>query len=359
MNYIDVNRCIDKSDINCLETINEKNPEIFFHEYNGNYESALHYTAAYGTKIVLDWLHNKKDFDINFCDKGYETALGSAATKSNIETTIWLIEHGAEIDGIGKNLLSPLMAAVYGNNIDIVKLLVAKGANVNRMHVRNGLLPLDISKSRGYDEISDILIANGAKSHHTLPEWVDGNVKGSGILEHVTLRLGKILPVNIPSKIDTSPVVLKMVPVNNKKNRVLFTFGLFEFHKPMLELFIVLPEYWNFYDQSASNQFPIIFLSKLVEEIKSGRKLVEGDYLLREEKAFEGIEWPPGVAGLFISDVTWKSSRNADQVDKKIEKDEKVFLLTLIPIRATTSGYSKMSLEKSRAAGWAKLTLNV
>ncbi|QXU44104.1 ankyrin repeat domain-containing protein [Pedobacter sp. D749] len=354
----ELNEAIKSGELKNVKIIIENSPELI-KSYTGVLESPMHFSARYGTKEITEYLFSISGYPIDSSKSGYETALTIAAGAGKLELSEWLLGNGANVNGLGVNLLSPLMSAVMGGHLDIVRLLVKNRADVNRMHVRTGLLPLDYAKSRGFKEIEEFLFSQGAKGHYKLPEWVDGNVKGSGILEHVTLRLGKILPVDITSKTDISPVVLKMVPVNNKKNRVLFTFGLFEFHKPMLELFIVLPEYWNFYDQSASNQFPIIFLSKLVEEIKSGRKIAEGDYLLREEKVFEGLEWPPGIAGLFISDVKWKSPKNADQADKKIQNDEKVFLFTLIPIRATTGGYSKMSLEKSRDAGWAKLTLNI
>ncbi|WP_461754185.1 hypothetical protein [Myroides sp. LJL115] len=70
---------------------------------------------------------------------------------------------------------------------------------------------------------------------------------------------------------------LKLVPVNN---RMLFTYGLYDLCTPRIELFIVLPQYWNFYDQDAANQFPILFISRVIELIQNGLVVRDGHYLL-------------------------------------------------------------------------------
>ena len=80
----------------------------------------------------------------------------------------------------------------------------------------------------------------GAKNHYDIPDWVENEVAGNGILSHVTLKAGKILPVDIRAKLSKEPVVLKLASANSNKNRLLFTFGLFSIHEPKIELFIVL-----------------------------------------------------------------------------------------------------------------------
>ncbi|MHC5354134.1 hypothetical protein ACYSNX_08140 [Myroides sp. LJL115] len=43
----------------------------------------------------------------------------------------------------------------------------------------------------------------------------------------------------------------------------------------------------------------------------------------------------------------------------EVDKEDIVKLLTLIPVKSTKSGYSKLSVEASRNSGWQKLTLPI
>lgn len=153
---------------------------------------------------------------------------------------------------------------------------------------------------------------------------------------------------------------LKLVPVNNRNNRMLFTYGLYDLCTPRIELFIVLPQYWNFYDQDAANQFPILFISRVIELIQNGLVVEEGDYLLKTNPSFSDLQWEDTIAGFFIIDVSWKSKKSVD-LPQSIEDDKEntVKLLTLIPVKSTKSGYSKLSVEASRNNGWQKLTLSI
>ena len=360
MNYKsnDINVAIKDGDLEKIQLILDAQPNLLTIEYFGVLETPLHYCARYGNLNVFK-IFVKQGLDVNISLKGYETPLNVAGTENNIEIASWLLEHGAEVNGIDSCLLSPLMSAITFGHFEMVKLLVSHGSNVNRMHVRNGMLPLDIAMSRKDPEIADYLKSHQAKSHYILPEWVEKDIPGSGILSHVTLQLGKILPVDVAAFDRDEPVVQKLVPANNKKNRVLFTFGLFDLHAPMLELFIVLPEYWNFYVQTAENQFPIQLLSGITQAVKEGMALAEGDYILAEDHRFKALSWPKGIAAFCVVDVKWPGGKNADQNLVTTDHDKTVSLYTLLPVRRTKSGFTEEPIEKARLAGWKKLTLNI
>ena len=359
MNYNsnDVNVAIDNGDLGKLKIIFDAQPQLLTTEYFDVLETPLHHCARYGDLKVFKFLVNQ-GLDVNISIKGYETPLNCAGTGNNIEIAGWLLENGAKVDGIESCLLSPLMNAINFGHFELVKLLVSHGANVNRMHIRNGMLPLDRAISLKNPKIADYLKLHKAKSHYILPEWVENEILGSGILSHVTLRLGKILPVDIASFTEDKPVVLKLVHANNKKNRVLFTFGLFDLHKPMIELFIVLPEYWNFYIQTAENQFPIQLLSGITQAVKEGMALAEGDYILAEDDRFKDLSWPVGIAAFCVLDVQWPGGKKAEEKFNE-NNDETVMLYTLLPVRRTKSGFTKVPIEKARLAGWKKLTLHI
>jgi len=77
------------------------------------------------------------------------------------------ISKGADINTIDKNEDLPLVSAIYGNRIEIVKLLVSKGADVNARF--RGTTPLHCAVSlvtayypKDTRELAEFLIKNGA-----------------------------------------------------------------------------------------------------------------------------------------------------------------------------------------------------
>lgn len=355
-NYSDISKAVQQNNISELETIYTDFPSLFFENYKGDFLSAVHYIAAYGNVQMLDWLYTKVRFNIDY-SKGGGTALSEACYYGNIENVQWFLAHNAKIEGECWDILSPLLEAVMGGHTQVVKLLIEHKANVNRIHLRSGLLPLDYAKSRGFKEIQELLIDKGAKALSQLPDWVDNPIEGVGILTYITIQLGKIFPLDIENKGNVS---IKMVQGSKIKRRVLFTFGLYALQKPMIELCLVLPEYWNFYNTKGANLFPVHFLKEAIALIQSGKSIKEGDYLLLDTPPFNTLTAPEGLAGFYVSDVTWNKTKE-DEEDEEPEEDidDEVTILSLIPIKKTKKGFTPLDKEKARNAGWAKLTLNV
>jgi ankyrin repeat protein len=91
-----------------------------------------------------------------------------------------LIDRGADItakDSIG---LSILMKAASGGNLDLVKLLVDKGADINEVHSTFGVTALQEGARAGYNQIVEFLIAKGAAVEHV-------DLFGLGVLSHAYL----------------------------------------------------------------------------------------------------------------------------------------------------------------------------
>lgn len=85
-----------------------------------------------------------------------------AALSQYVDSTKYLIEHGADIHAVGENGTTALLCAVYGNNPKAVKLLISKGADVN-IRDNDGDSPLDVAIEKGYRECARILRAAGAR----------------------------------------------------------------------------------------------------------------------------------------------------------------------------------------------------
>ena len=87
-------------------------------------------------------------------------ALLDAAKFGDIEAAKEAIEDGADVNAI-VNDRTPLSAATWKGQTEIVKRLIAEGADVNTKDEK-GMTPLHDAVEEGYKEIVELLIANGA-----------------------------------------------------------------------------------------------------------------------------------------------------------------------------------------------------
>lgn len=76
----------------------------------------------------------------------------------NAEIAQLLIDHGANVHGDCCD--TPLLSAVWNDKNDIVKILIDHGADVNAKDI-DGHTPLDIAIERGQDEIAALLREHG------------------------------------------------------------------------------------------------------------------------------------------------------------------------------------------------------
>ena len=104
----------------------------------------------------------EKGADVNAVAFDNYTPLIIAVIKENIEIARLLIESGANIDtGTSKEYDTPLIIAVKKENIEIARLLIEAGANVNLVN-QNGNDPLSIAVTKENIEIARLLIESGA-----------------------------------------------------------------------------------------------------------------------------------------------------------------------------------------------------
>jgi hypothetical protein len=94
-----------------------------------NYEM-LKSCAAYNSFKVLSLLHDKYNLDFNIeDDTNSPFMLRIAAVKGNYQMVDWLLRHGARADAVNSDAIR---CAILANNIVILNLLVAYGANPNQ-----------------------------------------------------------------------------------------------------------------------------------------------------------------------------------------------------------------------------------
>ena len=104
------------------------------------------------TKEVVELLNEGADVN-----KGIGGGpLVTAAANNNVEIVRILIEHGADVNQSTTNNWTPLHFAAKNNNPEILKMLIDKGANVNVVN-KMGESPLKIAEERGYTLIVRLL----------------------------------------------------------------------------------------------------------------------------------------------------------------------------------------------------------
>jgi ankyrin repeat protein len=88
-----------------------------------------------------------------------DTPLIEAAYSGHVEIVKILIDHGADVNLKGEAWCGPLHAAALGGHVEVVKLLLHHGADVN---IFSHNKPLHYAAMNGHIEVAQILIAHGA-----------------------------------------------------------------------------------------------------------------------------------------------------------------------------------------------------
>lgn len=99
----------------------------------------------------------KSSFKTSERVESYETntPLGFAISKEDIEAVKKFIEYGADVNEVS-NGMSPLMIAARYNKVEIIKLLLSKGANINKKD-ENGFTALKYAQLSNAAEAIQLL----------------------------------------------------------------------------------------------------------------------------------------------------------------------------------------------------------
>jgi ankyrin repeat protein len=92
-------------------------------------------------------------------------SIHSAAKNGDVEEIAYNLEYGISIDLESEKYFggTPLHVAVFYKNIQSIKYLIQKGANINFQNKRTGATALHLSAMNDSPEIGLILLKNGAK----------------------------------------------------------------------------------------------------------------------------------------------------------------------------------------------------
>ena len=121
----------------------------------------LYYATLSGFPGLVKYLALTHPEDVDANVGCYGTALQAAVAKREVDTTLELLQHGADkyiLDGTGESTLHN--ASRYGH-LDLVKMLLKSGMGINLQN-RTGGTPLSIALFRGNIEVAHFLIQRGA-----------------------------------------------------------------------------------------------------------------------------------------------------------------------------------------------------
>ena len=134
----------------CLPPFNTRNTSSTLTHTSNVLETA---TTTTNNPLVVE--------DVNAKDDYGRTPLHWAAYEKNLEIIQLLIEKGADVNAIDNDGNTPLQSAVNSGNLEIAKLLLKHGAEVNAIDIR-GRTPLHRAIIKGHLATAQLLIANGA-----------------------------------------------------------------------------------------------------------------------------------------------------------------------------------------------------
>jgi ankyrin repeat protein len=119
-----------------------------------------------------DYLNIKKYIkngaNVNEANENGESVLASAIRNlCDMEILMLLVDNKADIFDIDENGVSIFDMAITYNNIEMVKYIIDHGADVNRTNRRSGFTALMAAACYGREEITKILLSQGANQNTT------------------------------------------------------------------------------------------------------------------------------------------------------------------------------------------------
>jgi ankyrin repeat protein len=157
---------IENGESKQLDSLFNEYPELL-HDQTG-VGTWLHYSAGRGNLPAIQFFLSR-GIDINspMSPSGCppETAIFDAVMHGSVEVVEWLLQHGIKSNciatlegGVERNFA--LNTAITNGRLDLVKLLVEYGANVNICYANR--VPLSLAEALGHKEIAKFLRKHGA-----------------------------------------------------------------------------------------------------------------------------------------------------------------------------------------------------
>lgn len=159
--YDPLYRAIERHDVAKVKELLDQGVKTFSFDSNGKKTKPLHVAVQLGDiEIVELLLKNGADANARAQSLGELTALHSAAQSWNPASVAVLVKAGADVNALSSTRFTPLMKAVYEQNLDVACALIEAGADLN---IRNkaGQSILHAAVAKGDRRMFMILLSKG------------------------------------------------------------------------------------------------------------------------------------------------------------------------------------------------------
>jgi ankyrin repeat protein len=140
--------------------------------------TALYYASLCGFSGVANYIICTHGEDVNAKSGYYETPLQAASYKGHVDVVRVLLDHGANVNTIGKKK-TPLSLAYDRGHLEIMRLLLEHGADVDVFHYDNDLV-LHCASNGGQAEVVHLLL------------WHNADVNARGYLDWTPLQYASL-----------------------------------------------------------------------------------------------------------------------------------------------------------------------
>jgi ankyrin repeat protein len=158
----EIHEAVKNNDLVKVKSLIKDSPDLVFSKDEDGF-TPLHLAAANGYKDIAELLLASKA-DIEAKDKSRSTplhqAVASGAEHSDLVEV--LIAHKADVNAADTNGLTPLHYATLADNGKVAELLLIHGAHPDIRDKVDGNTPLIIAAGKGYKDVVEVLLANGA-----------------------------------------------------------------------------------------------------------------------------------------------------------------------------------------------------
>ncbi len=366
---------INREDVPALSSLLKEFPYLVNGTPYGNEDDFgyLDY-AIFGGSISIVKEFVAHGADVNRMGPGplFQTPLCNAAYKGQIEIVKLLLERGAFVDGVDLTAATPLMIAAQQGHIEIVKALVRKGAELQRLGYVQRFFPVDFAQSyaevHGNEDCTPYLREHGGISVSDDYDWE--KEKGYQIIAHVSRNGGPVYPIGFLRTVNGEGFLFRLSEIRAKDDPLfIFSAGLYLYGNPV-EIGIALPGRWpllkNYLQKKTKLTFPLDILEIVSNHIAAGKDFTEGFVIDKNEPVYNELAWPSDVTALIAVNHKWgeEDSVSLKKINSRndVSSPEVVSIFTLIPvIEGTKFSNTKPFVEKWCAskskAKWAKIIL--
>lgn len=353
----------DTGSIKDLLTFVDRNPDSLLvpeHGIEGG-RTLLHIAASHGSVEACELLMNM-GIPVNTpaTASGSRLPIAEAAARGHANLVRWLIDRGSLVDGLAIAVTTPLMDSAIGGHRSVVEVLIANGADTNRLHLRFNQTPLDLALT--YKKIDVAGLIEKAGGLHAIEPMDLSRERGSGILEHVYERVGKILSSRPSQSFGSHRIELRTALIGEAKDcKLLFSLGAHEI-LPRVEFLLCLQSDWPLNEACLKDEsflsFPVRLLFELSRHRLEGKVIQEGEII--DATTWPGAVpvWPDGIDAMVAINYQF------DHTERNIETPGEVTLLAFAPLKYPKSGRpapKKLAelIAKLRVSSWKKISLRL